>query len=65
MMKEKSLEALVVSSNSKGCWNYDLKNTVFSYIPNTAEVSFFGMVHKATGLFINNYAEDKDFRARK
>jgi amidophosphoribosyltransferase len=24
--------------------NYDLENTVFSYIPNTAEVSFFGMV---------------------
>ena len=30
--------------------NYDFENTVFSYIPNTAEVSFFGMVkaaHKA------------------
>lgn len=24
--------------------DYDLKNTVFSYIPNTAEVAFFGMV---------------------
>lgn len=24
--------------------NYDLKNTVFSYIPNTAEVAFYGMV---------------------
>jgi amidophosphoribosyltransferase len=24
--------------------NYDLKNTVFSFIPNTAEVSFYGMV---------------------
>ena len=24
--------------------DYDLENTVFSYIPNTAEVSFFGMV---------------------
>ena len=24
--------------------NYDIKNTVFSYIPNTAETSFFGMV---------------------
>src|SRR3546814_1142378 len=23
--------------------NYDLKNTVFSYIPNTAEVAFYGM----------------------
>ncbi|MCP5934286.1 hypothetical protein NL369_29645, partial [Klebsiella pneumoniae] len=24
--------------------NYDLPNTVFSYIPNTAETSFLGMV---------------------
>jgi amidophosphoribosyltransferase len=24
--------------------NYDLKNTIFSYIPNTAEVAYFGMV---------------------
>src|ERR1700733_9771061 len=24
--------------------NYDVKNTVFSYIPNTAEVAFYGMV---------------------
>jgi len=24
--------------------NYDIKNTVFSYIPNTAEVAFYGMV---------------------
>ena len=27
--------------------NNDLKNTVFSYIPNTAEVSFYGLVHEA------------------
>ena len=24
--------------------DYDIKNTVFSYIPNTAETSFFGMI---------------------
>ena len=24
--------------------NYDLKNTIFSYIPNTAEVAFYGLV---------------------
>jgi amidophosphoribosyltransferase len=23
--------------------NYDLKNTIFSYIPNTAEVAYFGL----------------------
>lgn len=27
--------------------NHDLKNTVFSYIPNTAEVSFYGMMKAA------------------
>ena len=26
--------------------NYDIKNTVFSYIPNTAETSFFGMIER-------------------
>lgn len=25
--------------------NYDISNSVFSYIPNTAEVAFYGMVH--------------------
>ncbi len=25
--------------------NYDIENTVFSYIPNTAETAFFGMIH--------------------
>jgi amidophosphoribosyltransferase len=25
--------------------NYDVENTVFSYIPNTAETAFFGLVH--------------------
>ncbi len=24
--------------------SYDLKNTIFSYIPNTAEVAFYGLV---------------------
>ena len=38
--------------------NYDIKNTVFSYIPNTAEVAFYGMVegiHK----YIKKYQCDK------
>ena len=38
--------------------NNDLKNTVFSYIPNTAEVSFFGLVHEAQD-FMNKIAEKK------
>jgi amidophosphoribosyltransferase len=38
--------------------NYDIKNTVFSYIPNTAEVAFYGMVegiHK----YIKCYQKEK------
>ena len=38
--------------------NHDVKNTVFSYIPNTAEVAFYGMVegiHK----YIKKYQRDK------
>ena len=38
--------------------NNDLKNTVFSYIPNTAEVSFFGLVHEAQD-HMNEIAEKK------
>lgn len=30
--------------------NHDLENTVFSYIPNTAEVSYFGMVEGAQAI---------------
>ena len=49
--------------------NYDILNTVFSYIPNTAETSFFGMIEsveeflntKKTDEIINkkNLSEDK------
>jgi amidophosphoribosyltransferase len=38
--------------------NNDIKNTVFSYIPNTAEVAFYGMVegmHK----YIKNYQKER------
>ena len=31
----------------------DLENTVFSYIPNTAEVSFYGLVHEAEKYIID------------
>ena len=30
---------------------YDTKNTVFSYIPNTAETSFYGMIETAEDVF--------------
>ena len=37
---------------------YDLENSVFSYIPNTAEVSFYGLVQKAQD-YMNRDAEKK------
>jgi len=36
--------------------NYDLKNTVFSFIPNTAEVAFYGLVEG-----LENYLANKKF----
>lgn len=38
--------------------NSDLKNTVFSYIPNTAETSFFGMVKEAQN-YLNKKKEEQ------
>ncbi|MCL2596813.1 MAG: amidophosphoribosyltransferase [Paludibacter sp.] len=42
-----------LSENVLKTVNYDLENTVFSFIPNTAEVAFCGMIegiHNATGI---------------
>jgi amidophosphoribosyltransferase len=38
--------------------NKDMKNTVFSYIPNTAEVSYFGMMKEAD-LYLNKVKSEK------
>ncbi|MBS1501213.1 MAG: class II glutamine amidotransferase [Bacteroidetes bacterium] len=38
--------------------DYDLKNTVFSYIPNTAEVAFYGMV-EGVHKYIKKYQQEK------
>ncbi|MCF8453233.1 MAG: amidophosphoribosyltransferase [Pedobacter sp.] len=37
--------------------NYDLRNTVFSYIPNTAEVAFYGMV-EGVHKYLRDYQKD-------
>jgi len=37
---------------------YDMENTVFSYIPNTAEVSYIGMT-EAIGDYLNQYKKQK------
>jgi amidophosphoribosyltransferase len=38
--------------------DYDIKNTVFSYIPNTAEVAFYGMV-EGVHKYIKTYQKEK------
>ncbi|MEO9894134.1 amidophosphoribosyltransferase [Aurantibacter sp.] len=38
--------------------NNDIKNTVFSYIPNTAETSFYGMVKEAQNYLNKNKEEE-------
>ena len=38
--------------------NHDIKNTVFSFIPNTAEISFFGMVKEAQN-YLNKKKEEQ------
>lgn len=38
--------------------DFDVKNTVFSYIPNTAETAFLGLV-KGVESYLNNIIEDK------
>lgn len=40
--------------------NYDLDNSVFSFIPNTAEVSFYGMIKG-----LEDYLNDRKFEAIK
>lgn len=38
--------------------NYDLHNTVFSYIPNTAEIAFYGLIKRAED-HINQHKKEK------
>ena len=55
--ERKKLGSLVFPQIQKAIKN-DLKNTVFSYIPNTAEVSFYGLVHEVQD-HMNKIAEEK------
>ena len=41
-----------------GAVDHDIKNTVFSYIPNTAEVAFYGMV-EGVHKYIKQYQRDR------
>ena len=38
--------------------NYDINNSVFSYIPNTAETSFYGMVESVDNYLINKKTKE-------
>ena len=51
--ERKMLGELVVPDILK-CINYDLENTVFSFIPNTAEIAFYGMIEGLTK-YINEH----------
>jgi len=55
--ERKKLGKLVFPEILKSIDN-DLKNTVFSYIPNTAETSFFGMVKEAQN-YLNKKKEEQ------
>jgi amidophosphoribosyltransferase len=44
--------------------NYDLANTVFSFIPNTAEVAFYGLM-KGVEDYLNEYKKDQIVHSKK
>ncbi len=55
--ERKNLGKLVVNQVLKAV-NYDLDNSVFSFIPNTAETSFYGMIKG-----LEDYLNDEKFKA--
>lgn len=60
--ERKNLGKLLVPQILKAI-NYDLKNTVFSFIPNTAEVSFLGMIEGMDKHLVNErkkYLQNKE-----
>lgn len=50
--KERKALGLNLSEQVLKAIDFDLKNTIFSYIPNTAEVAFLGL-HKGMQLYLN------------
>lgn len=44
--------------------NYDFENTVFSFIPNTAEVAFYGLM-KGLEDYLNNYKKEQLLSTKK
>jgi len=60
--ERKSLGRLLMPSILESI-HYDLKNTVFSFIPNTAEVAFYGMMDGVHD-YLNNVKKDKILQNR-
>lgn len=54
--ERKQLGKLLIPQVLKSC-NFDLKNTVFSYIPNTAETSFLGLMQGVDQYLIDKRKE--------
>src|SRR6185503_14351769 len=54
--ERKQLGRLLVPQVLKSI-NFDLKNTVFSYIPNTAETAFYGLMARIEDYLINKQKE--------
>ena len=62
-MERKMLGKLIVPEVLEHIDN-DIKNTVFSYIPNTAETSFFGMVESVEA-FLNNTKTEQILKGKR
>jgi len=62
-LERKKLGSFLVPSILKAI-DYDLENTVFSYIPNTASVAYYGLM-KALEDFCNGVKKDKILQAGK
>ncbi len=61
--ERKQLGYLLTGSVLKAI-NHDLENTVFSFIPNTAEVAFYGLM-KGVEDYLNEYKKDQIVRSKK
>jgi len=68
--KERTALGYNLSEQVLNAVNYDLKNTIFSFIPNTAEVAFYGLIKGAEDYLNKVKIErilswEKDFDAEK
>jgi amidophosphoribosyltransferase len=62
--KERKLLGKLIMPKVLESINYDIKNSVFSYIPNTAETSFFGMIETVED-FLNKKKTDAILKGKR